>query len=462
MGVTAIELMPVADFPGRYSWGYDGVQLFAPDSTYGRPEDLKALVDAAHGLGLMVILDTVYNHFGPVGNYWPLCAPIFTARHQTPWGDAVNFDAEGSAEVRRLVIDNAFFWVDEYHLDGLRLDAVHAMLDDSPVHILDALAERIEAAPHGRPVHLVLENEANQASRLRRDRSGAPVAYTAQWNDDLHHVLHTAVTGEGDSYYGSYLGDPDKLGRALAEGFAFQGQTMAHTARPRGEASAMLPPTVFIGFIQNHDQVGNRAFGDRLGAVAPAERVAAVAAVYLLAPQIPMIFMGEEWGASTPFLFFCDLGDDLATAVREGRRREFESFPAFRDPERRERIPDPSAPSTFEASRLRWEERSTGQHARWLAFYKALLAVRHREIVPRLHGIGARSGCYEVLGPGSVRVAWTMGDGSRLTLVANLSPTAIAIPAGDRGQGRLLWCEGTMTDDTLGPWSVVFRLGDAT
>ena len=459
LGVTGIELMPVADFPGRHSWGYDGVHLFAPDESYGRPEDLKALVDAAHAHGLMVMLDTVYNHFGPVGNYWPLCGPIFTDRHETPWGAAVNFDGPESATVRELVIENALFWIDEYHVDGLRLDAVHAMVDDSPVHILDELVQRVQAAARDRPVHLVLENEDNQSSRLRRDSNGAPLAYAAQWNDDLHHVLHTAVTGEGDSYYRSYVGDRDKLGRSLAEGFAFQGEAMAHTGRDRGEPSALLPPTAFIGFIQNHDQIGNRAFGERLTAIAPAEAVRAVAAIYLLAPQIPMLFMGEEWGASAPFLFFCDLGPELESSVRKGRRREFARFPAFKDPAIRETIPDPSAVSTFEASKLRWEEAGTGAHARWRAFYGDLIALRQREIVPRLRGIGTHSGAYDLSGLGALRVTWTLGDGAVLTLVANLSPEPVHMPAVEGG-GRPLWCEGTVAGDRLGPWTALFRLRD--
>jgi len=458
LGVTAIQMMPVGGFPGRQSWGYDGVHLFAPDQSYGRPEDLKALVDAAHGRGLMVILDVVYNHFGPVGNYWPLCGPIFTERHETPWGAAVNFDGSGSPTVRELVIENALFWIDEYHVDGLRLDAVHAMVDDSPVHILDELAHRVRAVRRNRPVHLVLENEANQSSRLGRSANGVPLAYTAQWNDDLHHVLHTAVTGEGDSYYRSYVGDRDKLGRALAEGFAFQGETMPHTGGARGEASAMLPPTAFIGFIQNHDQIGNRAFGERLTAIAPAEAVRAVAAICLLSPQIPMLFMGEEWGASTPFLFFCDLGPELAPAVREGRQREFARFPAFEDPAIRAAIPDPSAASTLEASKLRWEEAETGEHARWRALYGDLIALRQREIVPRLRGIGMHAGTHGLEG-NVVRVAWTLGDGTVLTLAANLTPEPEPLPAAVR-DGRLLWCEGTVTGGRLGPWTALFRLLD--
>jgi maltooligosyltrehalose trehalohydrolase len=292
LGVTAIELMPVADFPGARNWGYDGVLLFAPDSSYGRPEDLKALVDAAHARGLMVLLDVVYNHFGPDGNYLAAYAPIFTDRHKTPWGAAVNYDAEGSAAVRELVIANALYWTQEFHLDGLRLDAVHAIEDDTRPHILDDIAAQVRAAAGERHMHLLLENEENEASRLRRDTKGRPLAYTAQWDDDVHHVFHVAASNERSGYYADYAGDTEKLGRALAEGFAFQGELMPYRGAPRGEPSRDLPPTAFVAFIQNHDQVGNRAFGERLTHFAPHDAVRAVAAAYLLAPQIPMLFMG--------------------------------------------------------------------------------------------------------------------------------------------------------------------------
>jgi malto-oligosyltrehalose trehalohydrolase len=459
LGVTAIELMPVADFPGRRNWGYDGVLPFAPDASYGRPEDLKALVDAAHARGLMVILDVVYNHFGPDGNYLPLYAPVLTDRHHTPWGPAVNFDADGAAVVRELVIENALYWIEEFHMDGLRLDAVHAIVDDSPVHVLGDLAARVRAqAPHA---HLILENEENHASLLRRDGRGRPVEYTAQWNDDVHHALHAAATGESAGYYAEYVGDTEKLGRALAEGFAFQGEVMKYRGRgrARGEPSAGLPPTAFVSFIQNHDQVGNRAFGDRIMAVAPPEAVRALAAVYLLAPQVPMIFMGEEWGASEPFPFFCDFDGDLARSVRDGRRAEFARFPEFRDPGSRERIPDPTAEATFLSAKLNWEAAERGAHRQRLALYRRLLAVRHAEIVPRLAGMEEGTGRYHVLAEGAVRVAWTLGDGSGLTLVANLRvcPLGNVTPP----PGRVLWTEGEVDISRLGAWSVAWSLREA-
>jgi maltooligosyltrehalose trehalohydrolase len=312
LGVTAMEIMPIGDFPGTRNWGYDGVFWYAPESTYGRPEHLQAFVDAAHGHGLMVFLDVVYNHFGPEGNYLGVYAPaFFTERHHTPWGAAINYDGRDSSAVRDFAIENALYWLGEIRFDGLRLDAVHTIRDDSPRHLLDELAERVRGAFPDRQVHLILENEENEARRLGRNAERQPAHYTAQWNDDVHHVLHTAATGEGNAYYADYLGDDRKLGRSLAEGFAFQGERMRCRGNHRGEPSAHLPPDAFIAFIQNHDQVGNRAFGERLVEIAPDPAVRAVAACYLLLPQVPMLFMGEEWGAEQPFPFFCDFHGDL-------------------------------------------------------------------------------------------------------------------------------------------------------
>jgi maltooligosyltrehalose trehalohydrolase len=457
LGITAIELMPVADFPGERNWGYDGVLLFAPDSSYGRPEDLKALVDAAHALDIVVLLDVVYNHLGPDGNHLPAYAPIFSDRHHTPWGAAINYDADGSDVVREFVTANAIYWIREYNFDGLRLDAVHAILDDSSPHLLEQIAMQVRAAAPDRHVHLVLENEENHASRLRRV-GGRPAEFTAQWNDDAHHVLHTAATGESAGYYGEYLGDTELLGRALAEGFAFQGQMMTYRGRPRGEASRGLPPTAFVAFIQNHDQVGNRAFGDRITAFAAPEAVRAIAAIYLLAPQIPMLFMGEEWAAAQPFPFFCDFGAELADAVRKGRREEFDKFPEFQNPDNLAKVPDPTVPETFLSAKLRWEDRARPPHAEWYDWYRRVLAVRHKDVIPRLAGIGGHAGRYQVLGDLAVMVRWCMGDASELMLVANLKETAqppVRLPA-----GRLLWLEGAADDGALGPWTVVWMLAD--
>lgn len=458
LGITVVQVMPVADFPGARNWGYDGVMPYAPDSAYGRPEDFKAFVDAAHARGLMVMLDVVYNHFGPEGNYLPLYAPqIFTDKHKTPWGAAVNFDDKGGEVVREFIIHNALYWIEEFNLDGLRLDAVHAIQDDSAKHLLDELAERARALAGDRPVHLVLENEENQAARLERDPQGRPVHYTAQWNDDVHHGLHVAASGESAGYYGEYAGKVGMLARALAEGFAFQGEVMAYRGHARGEPSAHLPPGAFVAFLQNHDQVGNRAFGDRITDKNPAEAVRAVASLYLLSPQVPMLFMGEEWGASTPFPFFADFGPDLADAVREGRRKEFARFPEFQDPAARERIPDPTADGTFASAKLKWEEREREPHAGWLDWYRQALAVRRERLVPLLAGIGGGAGSHEVVGASGIVVRWALGGGKALAVAANLSAEGAAgFPA---ASGEVLWAEGEAgADGRFGPWAVRWTL----
>jgi malto-oligosyltrehalose trehalohydrolase len=455
LGVTAIELMPVAEFPGARNWGYDGVQPFAPDARYGRPEDLKALVDAAHARGLMVLLDVVYNHLGPEGNYLHAIArdAFFTERHHTPWGAALNFDGARSAPVRDFFIHNALYWIEEFHLDGLRLDAVHAIIDDSPRHLLTELAERVRAAAPDRHVHLIVEDEGNHATRLARDAAGRPRPYTAQWNDDVHHVLHVAATGESSGYYADYAGDTTKLARALAEGFAFQGEHMPYRGHPRGEPSGALPPTCFVAFIQNHDQIGNRAFGERLAALVPAPVLRAIAATCLLLPQVPMLFMGEEWGATQPFPFFCDVGPDLAEAVREGRRAEFARFPEFADPARRARIPDPLAEATFASARLRWEDMAQAPHDAWLRWHRRILAARHAEIVPRLAAL-RRGGESRIIGEGAVAVRWRFEDRREsLYLAANLS--ALRVEGFPPWRGRAIWSEGEHeAEGVLAPWSI--------
>jgi malto-oligosyltrehalose trehalohydrolase len=464
LGVTAIELMPVADFPGARNWGYDGVLFYAPDSAYGRPEDLKALVDAAHARGLMVLLDVVYNHFGPDGNYLPVYAKkFFTDRHETPWGAAVNYDGPHSKPVREFIIHNALYWLEEYNLDGLRLDAVHAILDDGDRHLLDELAERARAF---RPrIHLVLENEENQARRLTRNSDGAPPHYSAQWNDDLHHVLHVAATGETSGYYAEYRGDTRKLARALAEGFAFQGELMEFRGEPRGEPSALLPPDAFVAFIQNHDQIGNRAFGNRLTSIASSDALRAIASVYLLLPQVPMLFMGEEWGSAQPFPFFCDFAGELADAVRAGRRQEFARFAEFQNEALRERIPDPQAESTFSSAKLDWHDLAKAPHRAWLEFYTRLLTLRRTAFLPLFSGIDRGAG-YEVRGDGIVAVRWQLPQHQELLLEANLSPfVGQAFPA---LSGRLLWLQQP-SETPVGPqqmpgtsaWFVRWSVGRA-
>ena len=455
VGINAVEVMPVGDFPGARNWGYDGVLPYAPDAVYGRPEDFKAFVEAAHDRGISVILDVIYNHFGPDGNYLSLYAPgSFTERHHTPWGIAVNYDGEHSGPVRDFAIHNALYWIEEYHLDGLRLDAVHAIIDDTTPDLLHELSARARQATQDRPLHLILENEENDASRLERSDEGRTERYTAQWNDDMHHVLHVAASGEGDSYYADYLGDTDKLGRALAQGFAFQGQMMRFRGTRRGEPSGGLPPTAFVSFAQNHDQIGNRAFGDRLVAFSPPEAVRAVSAIYLLLPQVPMLFMGEEWGATTPFPFFCDFSGDLADAIRDGRREEFRHSAAFRDEATRDSIPDPTAEATFLSAKLAWD----AVDADALARTRRLLAQRQAEVAPLVARIGAHAGSYEILGREAVTVRWRVEDGAELRLDANLK----ADPQDGCSQlaGREFWREGEVAGGRLDPWTVRWSVRD--
>jgi maltooligosyltrehalose trehalohydrolase len=453
-GITAVELMPVADFPGERNWGYDGVLPFAPDSSYGQPEDLKRLVQSAHRKGLMVLLDVVYNHFGPEGNYLHAYAkPFFTDKHQTPWGAAINFDDAGSRQVRDFFIHNALYWLEEYHLDGLRLDAVHAIRDDSKQHILAELAEAVRAGPgRERQVHLVLENEANNARYLSW-------GYDAQWNDDIHHCFHVLLTGEADGYYSDYADKPHwRLARCLAEGYAYQGEHSQYHKAPRGEPSRGLPPLRFVSFLQNHDQIGNRAFGERLTELAPPEALKAAMAILLLAPSPPMLYMGEEWGTRRRFPFFCDFGPELAKAVTEGRRREFARFERFQDPKVRDTIPDPSEPATFEAARLDWRERDQPEHAAWLAHVRQLLQIRRDELMPRLENLPGAAAEFQVLNGQGIAVAWQLGDGSRLTLTANLSDQALAEPL---PEGRPLFVSAAVEGDRLPPWSVAWLLENA-
>jgi malto-oligosyltrehalose trehalohydrolase len=439
LGVTAIQLMPIAECPGAHNWGYDGVLPFAPECAYGRPEDLKRLVAEAHARRLCVFLDVVYNHFGPEGNYLGRYAsPFFTERSRTPWGTAIDF--ETSPPVRDYFVHNALYWLEEYRMDGLRLDAVHAIRDASCPDVLEELAARVHERFAGeRAVHLVLENDRNEARRLLRDGAGHPRSYTAQWNDDVHHALHVLMTGERDGYYEDYADEPLRhLGRALAEGFAFQGEPSRHRGgAARGEPSAGLPPTAFVNFLQNHDQIGNRACGERLSQLVPPAALRAAASVLLLAPAIPLLFMGEEWGAPEPFPFFCDFTADLAEAVRAGRRREFATFAAFADAAVGLRIPDPCAAATFRSAVLDRGRAANSPHAEQLAFHQALLARRHAEIVPRLRGASGRAR-FDRLGDRALRVAWQLGGDARLVLVAQLGPDAWR-GALLRDEGRLLW-----------------------
>ncbi len=413
LGVTAIELMPIADFPGRHNWGYDGVLPYAPDAAYGTPEQLKALIDAAHGHGLMVFLDVVYNHFGPDGNYLNAYASdFFTSKVHTPWGDAIDFTRP---HVRRFFIENALYWLTDYRFDGLRFDAVHAISDET---FLVEMAAEIRARITDRHVHLVLENEKNTAELLNRTEDDDK--YNAQWNDDWHHCLHVLLTGEHEGYYEDFQNPAEQLARALREGFVYQGEPSRHAGgKPRGTRSAHLPPVDFVICLQNHDQIGNRALGERLTVLADKDALKAAALLLLATPQIPMLFMGEEWGEKNSFLFFTDHHDALAEAVRTGRRKEFAHFSAFSDPQKRLAIPDPNAPDSFEQS----IPRPQSADPEILALYKEGLSLRARHIVPRLPG--ARAERARALNRKAVAASWKMGDGARLTVAANFGTEPI-------------------------------------
>jgi malto-oligosyltrehalose trehalohydrolase len=418
LGITAIELMPINEFPGSRNWGYDGVLPFAPDRAYGSPDDLKGLIDAAHERGLMIFLDVVYNHFGPDGNYLGDYAPqFFRDDVATPWGPALDFRR---AEVRRFFTENALYWLMEYRFDGLRFDAVHAITESD---WLDEMAGDVRATVEkGRHIHLVLEHDGNVADHLRRD-------FDAQWNDDGHHVLHAMLTGESEGYYGDYADrSAERLARSLAEGFIYQGEASAHrNGAPRGTPSADLSPTSFVLFLQNHDQIGNRAFGDRLTSQVDPRALEAAIALQCLCPQIPLVFMGEEQASTSPFQFFTDHHGELADAVREGRRQEFMGFAAFSDPSQRDKIPDPNAAGTFARSR---PEPDAGEHAAREALYRELLALRREYLVPRLAGtraIGAKA-----IGSSAVLAQWRLGDGATWSLATNLGtePCTFAKPSG--------------------------------
>jgi maltooligosyltrehalose trehalohydrolase len=455
LGATAVELMPIAEFPGRRDWGYDGVLLYAPASQYGRPEALKDLVEACHVRGLAIFLDVVYNHFGPEGNYLPAIAPdFFTNRHQTPWGAAIDFSGPKSRPVRDFFISNALYWLEEFHFDGLRFDAVHAIYDDSEPDIIIEISEAVRDRIGGREIHLVLENDLNQTRYLRRSR-GRIDHYNAQWNDDLHHALHVLVTDDKSGYFGDYATEPAKhLGRALAEGLAYQGEPSPfRDGKARGEPSSELPPTAFVSFLQNHDQVGNHPFGTRIAARADEAALHAAAAIVLLSPQIPLLFMGEEWASVRPFAFFCDFEPGLRESVREGRRREFAHFPAFADETAREKIPDPTASATFEMSRLDWTEPGKEAHSLWLTRYRRLLGIRASAIVPRLVGVPSFEGSYQVLGSKALSVQWQLGDGSRLLLLANFSDEPAPVP-GDFATGETVYSSA----DPGSPFSATFVL----
>ena len=447
-GITALELLPLADFAGRRNWGYDGVLWYAPDSAYGRPEDLKLLIDEAHLRGLMVFLDVVYNHFGPEGNYLGRYAPSFFMDAQTPWGSAIDYRVP---QVRAFAIENALYWLGEYRFDGLRLDAVHAIAEAGEISLLTDLSLAVGqlTVETGRHLHLVLENEDNRVSLLDPTQDPPRGKYDAQWNDDYHHAWRVKLTGEQHGYYRDYQRAPlSDIARSLGSGFIYQGEASEHrNGQARGEPSGSLPPTAFVNFLQNHDQIGNRPFGDRLESNVNPDAVKAALAITLLAPTIPMLFMGEEWGSRTPFPFFCDFKGGLAEAVRKGRRHEYEwAYQKYGND-----VPDPLSETTFRSAVLDWDARA-GSGKQRLELVHDLLSVRRQHIMPRL--AESRFGEAHVADDGLLNASWHLGGGARLWLTANLSDHTIPGPKTEN-LAMLIWGEAA---DVMKPWSVLFGL----
>ena len=419
LGVTAIELMPVADFPGRWNWGYDPAAFFAPSRAYGRPEALKALVDEAHAHGLAVVLDVVYNHFGPDGAYAPAFSKaFFTKKHSTPWGDAIDLDGPRSRPVRDWFLQNARQWLEEYRFDGLRLDATFALHDDSPVHLLAELAEM--AGSIAGPKRVLIAEDHRNLRTLVLPRTEDGYGLDAAWADDFHHQVRRLIAGDHEGYYRDYRPREADLAKAVAEGWVFQGQRSEHLGEPRGTSPHGLPPESFVFCIQNHDQVGNRPAGDRLEKTAPEGAIRAATALLLFAPQTPMLFMGQEWAATAPFQYFTDHEPKLGALVTKGRTQEFADFAGFRG-----EVPDPQDPATFERSRLDWEEVAHAPHAHRLEMTRDLLALRRR-----------LSGAASASSPGPGALAVTRGRDT--LLVALTDGVSVPLPA-SAGDARVVW-----------------------
>jgi maltooligosyltrehalose trehalohydrolase len=441
LGITAVELLPVAEFSGERNWGYDGVDLFAPHHAYGGPAGFKRFVDACHTRGLGVVLDVVYNHLGPEGNYLSRFGPYFTDFYVTPWGQAVNCDQRGSHEVRRFVIDNALMWLRDYHVDGLRLDAIHAIVDTSAVHILEQLSCEVEelAAEVGRPLHLIAESDLNDP-RVIRGRDVGGHGLDAQWSDDLHHALHALLTGEKNGYYEDF-GSLDDVADALEEAWIYAGRYSRHRDRVHGRPHGGMPGWKFLVYLQNHDQVGNRAVGDRISHGIPLPRVKVGAALYLLSAFVPMVFQGEEWAASSPFQYFTGHEDrELGRAVAQGRRSEFASFGWTAD-----EVPDPQDPATFERSKLQWKELRRTPHAEHLDWYRAL--IRLRRATPDL-----ADGRLDLVKVTADDDACTLVvERGLITIVANLGGAEAKVEIPGRGTTALLVSDG---DIEVGPRGV--------
>jgi maltooligosyltrehalose trehalohydrolase len=430
LGITHVEVMPVASFPGRHGWGYDVVDLFAVHEPYGGPDGLKRFVDACHGRGLAVVLDVVYNHLGPSGNYLARFAQYLTEHRPTPWGAAVNLDDHGSDEVRRFLLDNAVMWLDDFHVDGLRLDAVHALRDDRATHFLEELAAEVDAlaAAVGRPLFLVAECDRNDPRTVTAREAGG-YGLTAQWNDDFHHALHTLLTGERHGYYGDF-GSLSCLAKTLTKVFFHDGTWSSFRGRHHGcpVDTARLPAYRFLGYLQNHDQIGNRAAGDRISASLSPGLLKLATALLLTAPYTPLLFMGEEWAASTPWQFFTDHPEpELAETVREGRLQEFD-----RHGWEPKDVPDPQDPATVQRSRLDWAEPRRQPHADVLTWYRSLIALRRArpELTdPRLDRVAVD---YDV------EARWLVVHRGRLRVACNLADSAQQVPLRATGGNLLL------------------------
>jgi maltooligosyltrehalose trehalohydrolase len=445
LGVSCLEIMPVSEFAGRFGWGYDGVDFFAPSRLYGSPDDFRRFVDRAHAIGIGVILDVVYNHFGPDGNYLPEFSADYTAtKHKTDWGGAVNFDGPNNKPVREFFLANARYWVEEFHVDGYRYDATQAIVDDSPVHILAELSKTVRNSARGRKTYLVNENEP-QHTRIVRPLESGGHGMDALWNDDFHHSAMVALTGRNEAYYTDHLGSPQEFISAAKWGYLFQGQRYHWQKNRRGTPGLELPPTAFVNFIQNHDQIANSGLGLRASALTSRALLRTMTAVLLLSPQTPMLFQGQEFAASSPFFFFADHQGELRKLVCAGRAREVSQFPSLATPEVQAALADPCAEETFHCSKIDHAERGTGHHAQIYALHRDLLRLRREEaVLRRVQRRGDIDGA--VLGPAGFVLRYFGEDGDDRLLLVNfgidlsleIAPEPLLAPPTDR-RWSVLW-----------------------
>ena len=442
LGIAALELMPVAEFCGRFGWGYDGVNLFAPTRLYGSPDDFRAFVDRAHTVGIGVILDVIYNHLGPGGDYLKrFSADYFTDRYENEWGEAINFDGPGSGSVREYFLSNAAYWIDEFHIDGLRLDATQQIFDASPVHVLEAITRRARAAAHGRSVLLIGENEPQHAKLIRPPERGG-YGMDALWNDDFHHTAMVALSGRNEAYYTDYLGSPQEIISAVKRGFLYQGQRYRWQQKRRGTPAFDLPSAAFVHYLQNHDQIANSAFGLRVHELTSPGRYRAFTAMLLLTPSTPMLFQGQEFAASSPFLYFADHKSELAASVRKGRAEFLSQFLSIATDAVQRLLPDPADPDTFARCKLDFTERE--RHAQAYALHRDLLRLRHHNPVFRAQKHGTVDGA--VLSAEALVLRFFGEDGDDRLLLMNLgrdlqfypSPEPLLAPPEGKGW-QLLW-----------------------